>query len=94
MYESSNERNIPLRKFRGTDFADIGNNTTTKPINIASLEDIQNQASVEFMEFYRLVATKVMQFSMQDYTINHMRILGTLTTCVFHQVVLKEHVVR
>ncbi|MAA77914.1 MAG: hypothetical protein CL916_01540 [Deltaproteobacteria bacterium] len=78
VYESSNERNIPLRKFRVTDFADIGTNTTTNPINIASLEDIQNQASIEFMEFYRLVATKVMQFSMQDYTINHMRILGTL----------------
>jgi hypothetical protein len=61
-----------------TDFSEVGTNETTKPITIISLDQIRNQASIEFMEFYRLVATQVMQFSMQDYTINHMRILGTL----------------
>ena len=76
VYSGDNENKIPLRNFRNNDFSEV--NTTIKPITISSIDEIRSQASLEFMEFYRLIATQVMQFSMQDYTINHMRILGTL----------------
>jgi hypothetical protein len=78
VYAGDNSKKIPLRKFRMTDFLEVGTNESNKPIKITALDQIRSQASIEFMEFYRLVATQVMQFSMQDYTTNHMRILGTL----------------
>ena len=48
-------------------------------MNVTSLEEAYGTAVSEFGKFYRLVATQVLQFSMQDYTINHMRILASLT---------------
>ena len=48
-------------------------------MNVTSLEEAYGKAVGEFGQFYRLVATQVLQFSMQDYTINHMRILTSLT---------------
>ena len=45
-------------------------------MNVTSLEEAYGKTVGEFSLFYRLVATQVLQFSMQDYTINRMRILN------------------
>jgi len=76
VYAGEDERKIPLRNFQSSDFDDVTDSKYVIPV--ASLDTMRMKASVQFMEFYRLIATQVMQFSMEDYTLNHMRILGTL----------------
>ncbi|MEC8378679.1 MAG: hypothetical protein VXZ96_00075 [Myxococcota bacterium] len=52
--------------------------SSTLPVN--SYQDAALLAGMQFNRFYRLVASQVMQFAMQDYTANHMRILASLTS--------------
>ena len=46
------------------------------------VDDIQNaesEASDQFDKFYHLITSQILQFAMQDYTDNHMRIMGAMT---------------
>jgi hypothetical protein len=81
IYEVDDSALIPLSDFRYPQIEMIRDASKMKNmIPVDSLESAGLQAGLQFNRFYRLVATQVMQFSMQDYTINHMRILGSLTT--------------
>ncbi|MFT5684851.1 MAG: hypothetical protein ACI8RZ_005796 [Myxococcota bacterium] len=48
-------------------------------LRIAAFSDTVRQASFQFNTFYRLIGSQIAQFAMEDYTVNHMRILGALT---------------
>ena len=77
IYEADNQEYIPLYNFKSQKIT-LGK-ASKSPMNVTSLEEAYGKAVTEFGQFYRLVATQVLQFSMQDYTINHMRILASLT---------------
>ena len=49
-------------------------------LGVESLAEARLESDKQFNKFYRLVGAQVMQFAMQDYTANHMRILATLNT--------------
>ncbi len=48
-------------------------------LRIEAFSDTVRQAGRQFNNFYRLVGSQIAQFAMEDYTQNHMRILGALT---------------
>ena len=48
-------------------------------LRIQMFPDSVRQASRQFNNFYRLVGSQIAQFAMEDFTTNHMRILGALT---------------
>ena len=78
--ELDDEAHIPLREFRYPNIQNVQDPSKIKNvIPITSLSDMALKARTQFNQFYRLVATQVMMFSMQEYTVNHMRIMGTLT---------------
>ena len=78
IYEVDNPELIPLYDFRHPKVS-VGAAIKDSFLQVSSLQEASDKASREFGQFYRLVATQVLQFSMQDYTVNHMRILAALT---------------
>ncbi len=80
IYQKDDETYIPLADFRYPTVEIRDPSAVKNIVTVNSIEDAQQQAVIQFNRFYRLVATQVMQFAMQDYTDNHMRIMATLTT--------------
>lgn len=79
IYQGQDSSFIPLTDFR-YQVDPVNGAVPTKVINIASLEEARIESDKQFNRFYRMVGAQVMQFAMQDYTANHMRILTTLNT--------------
>ncbi|MFT4976801.1 MAG: hypothetical protein ACI8S6_002706 [Myxococcota bacterium] len=48
-------------------------------LKIESFEETLVQSQEQFIDFYRLLTAQIAQFAMEDFTDNHMRILGALT---------------
>jgi hypothetical protein len=81
IYQQNDETYIPLADFKYPSAELARDPSAVKNIvTISTMEDARQQAVIQFNRFYRLVSTQVMKFAMQDYTANHMRIMGTLTT--------------
>ena len=79
-YRGDDKSLVPLARFRYPKLA-MGQDTS-KLKNMIRVKDYDSavfQSSLQFSQFYRLVAIQVV-ITMQDYTKNNMRILGSLTT--------------
>lgn len=79
IYQGADQSFIPLTDFR-YQVDPVNGLKPVKVINVTSLEEARVESDKQFNKFYRLVGAQVMQFAMQDYTANHMRILATLNT--------------
>ena len=79
IYQGDNPDFIPLKDFR-TRFDPTKGAVPQVVLSVDSLAEARVESDKQFNEFYRLVGAQVMQFAMQDYTANHMRILATLNT--------------
>jgi hypothetical protein len=79
IYQGDNPDFIPLKDFR-TKFDPTKGTIPQVVIGVESLAEARIESDKQFNKFYRLVGAQVMQFAMQDYTANHMRILATLNT--------------
>jgi|GEM_PF-5351311 len=79
IYQGDNLDFIPLTDFRYR-FDPTKGAIPQTVLSVNSLEDARTQSDKQFNRFYRMVGAQVMQFAMQDYTANHMRILATLNT--------------
>ena len=79
IYQGDNPDFIPLKDFR-TRFDPTKGSIPQVVIDVDSLAEARIESDKQFNQFYRLVGAQVMQFAMQDYTANHMRILSTLNT--------------
>lgn len=54
-------------------------NALNEHLKIESYQDTLEQSQEQFIDFYRLLTAQIAQFAMEDFTDNHMRILGALT---------------
>ena len=79
IYQGQDDSFIPLTDFR-YQVDPVNGAKPATVIQVNSLDEARIQSDKQFNEFYRLVGVQVMQFAMQDYTANHMRILATLNT--------------
>ena len=79
IYQGDNPDFIPLKDFR-TRFDPTKGAVPQVVLGVESLAEARLESDKQFNKFYRLVGAQVMQFAMQDYTANHMRILATLNT--------------
>ncbi len=79
IYQGDNPDFIPLMDFRYR-FDPTNGAIPQTVIAVESLEQARILSDKQFNKFYRMVGAQVMQFAMQDYTANHMRILATLNT--------------
>ena len=80
IYKTDDMTYIPLTDFRyPSSSAKMSGASTKEFILVAGLEGAENEASVQFDKFYHLITSQILQFAMQDYTDNHMRIMGALT---------------
>ncbi len=79
IYQGDNPDFIPLTDFRYR-FDPTQGAIPQVVVNVESLEEARVKSDKQFNKFYRMVGAQVMQFAMQDYTANHMRILATLNT--------------
>ena len=74
---------IPLIDFNQPDSVQLSAqqqwDASNRHLRIDSFEATQKQSATQFDKFYRLVGSQIAQFAMEDYTVNHMRILGALT---------------
>ena len=75
IYQGADQSFIPLTDFR-YQVDPVNGLKPVKVINVTSLEEARVESDKQFNKFYRLVGAQVMQFAMQDYTANHMRIFG------------------
>ncbi|MEL6349128.1 MAG: thrombospondin type 3 repeat-containing protein, partial [Myxococcota bacterium] len=78
---SNDERDkyIPLVNFDRPDTHLIRGAFAENSMPVNNYIETLEQAGREFNRFYRLVGSQIAQFAMEDYTVNHMRILGALT---------------
>ena len=76
IYQGDNPDFIPLKDFR-TRFDPTKGTIPQVVLGVESLAE-PIESDKQFNQFYRLVGAQVMQFAMQDYTANHMRILASL----------------
>ena len=81
VYRQDNPNFIPLTDFRYKTAPNDAKSVVPQVVlAVNNLEEARVLSEKEFNSFYRLVGAQVMQFAMQDYTVNHMRIMATLTT--------------
>lgn len=73
-------RYIPLVDFDTPDIQGPEQWTATNQhLKVTSFDEASVQSQEQFIRFYRLLTAEIAQFAMEDYTDNHMRILGALT---------------